>query len=964
MVKRNGPTRGLGKAPKKSLSKKQVRLQKKGELDLSNPHIPAELDEDIDDDLAFNSEDEEKYGAFFASKAEDGSKSKKKLKKKQASASSAVADSFDRLHAVKEDADGEAEMGFSDDSRDEIDLSEMLDSKEDKRAARTNRRSKREGRRSAPDSKLTKEEESILGPIEGLDTSNEALSAKQRKAAGLHELLQGAPETAAVHRLQEALKSRKNLLAEDVDDLTKERMTRAHTRDGLKSNLKKYSTVLKLQKETPHLKFPLHADDANPVPGTIGSLAAALSKNAAAEQRSASDKKGTPATESMASKMDTILRASGLGSIRAAEKSKDDAQKEHIAFDDGEPGEDGEDVDGNSGGMNQRIQVGYMAKLKSMLSYEIAKRKRLNKIKSKTYRRILRKEKERDQERRQKALELLNPEAARARLREKMEKLRAEERATQKHKNTSKWVKHAKKFSKFDSDTKDAIDEQHVLRQRLMAKMDEEADHEIAQVADDMSESSEEEMRVDELLVGKKDAKSILWQQEGEDDDDGQPMSAVQKSRKELMKMGFMQRGKERSEAELNHDLENLQKDIERYRNGEDLLHVPSGMLSKGQKKARAALEDEDEDLAEAEAAEDDAKELEGLNVQSKKKPAKKSSVDATASSVQTKGLGRKVVTESAAHKAQDVVLKKRGGISIASHADDGNVAEGVSTNGWNDDEELEETEWHEGDEEKKNPETLRTSHDELADDVDEFAGAREGRKKASKVSTTRVVIPVISSVSVEESSGTSRKRVREEAAVDVAVEQGATAEPSATAEDEAEGIQEYLITRAFAMDDVDDDFLKAKEAQVEAMMKPEDRNASLPGWGEWGGEDERLNQRHRDRVEAKALERKIAKTALMKARADAQLDNVIINHDVDLVPDRQTLHMVPRPFSNPTEFARSMRQPMGPEWNTPMSFKEGTQPRITTTQGVVIEPLDLTTQRKKAKTVRRKLAAKKSRGD
>ena len=67
------------------------------------------------------------------------------------------------------------------------------------------------------------------------------------------------------------------------------------------------------------------------------------------------------------------------------------------------------------------------------------------------------------------------------------------------------------------------------------------------------------------------------------------------------------------------------------------------------------------------------------------------------------------------------------------------------------------------------------------------------------------------------------------------------------------------------------------------------------------------------------------------------------------------TLHMVPRPFSNPQEFARSMRQPMGPEWTSALSFKEGVQPRVEVRQGQVVLPLDLSLRKQKTKTKRRK---------
>lgn len=48
----------------------------------------------------------------------------------------------------------------------------------------------------------------------------------------------------------------------------------------------------------------------------------------------------------------------------------------------------------------------------------------------------------------------------------------------------------------------------------------------------------------------------------------------------------------------------------------------------------------------------------------------------------------------------------------------------------------------------------------------------------------------------------------------------------------------------------------------------------------------------------------------------------------------------VPFPYSNKTEFERSIRQPIGEHWNTPSVYGKLTEPRIRTTPGAVIDPL------------------------
>ena len=811
------PTRDVKSAKKatdgmkRKMGGRKVRVQKKGELDLSNPIIPAELDEDIDDDLAFNSDDEAKFGAFFSS-----NKKPAKGQKSAKSGKAEIHDEFERLKTVDdgETGTGDDDYGFSDDSRDEFDLSEMLDSKEERKAKKDSRRGDKTKRRRVED-KLTNEAESILGP-----------TWDEGKTANVRELLKSTTSTAGKKRLESALQNNKNLLTEETDEYEDEKATRQQTRETVTSKLKKYGSLLRTHAEQPHLHFPLASKNVTAEPGSMGSVISGITAKL--------DKQ--PEADSLRSRMAKVLSAGGLANLSKTPKPVQDG---NIAFH-----EDGDNNDGDDDGEEEQpshITSNYMAKLKAMLSYEIAKRKRFNKIKSKTYRRILRKEKERDQERKQRALELLDPEAARERLQRKMDRMRAEERATQKHKNTSKWVRRSKKFAQFDTNVADAIHEQHSLHSKLMEKMDEDAAADWEQAAGDMSSSEEEDQRVDELLAGQKPATSILWGEEGQETEAQTP---TEKARKELLDMKFMKTARDRSEKQLREELQELEDDIKTYHD--------SGALAQKGKKA--------------------------------------TSKDNAAES------GKKSFAGS---KTAEPKLKSRRGLNAEDR------------------------------DEEENAEEEPNADDSTAGaDLSGFVGDRVRRvvKREPVVSTRVRVLPG------------SQKRAREEA------------QPALDDE-----MRDQLVARAFAQDDVDEDFLKLKSDQVESVMKPEDRNASLPGWGEWGGEDNRLGKRHKEKVDKMQLERRIKKQTLMKSRADAQLENVIINHDVDLVADRFTLHMVPRPFSNAQEFSRSHRQPLGPEWNTSLGFKEGNQPRITTVQGVAIEPLDLTNQKKKAKTTRRK---------
>ena len=87
-----------------------------------------------------------------------------------------------------------------------------------------------------------------------------------------------------------------------------------------------------------------------------------------------------------------------------------------------------------------QIRQAELAKMRSLMFFEEQKRIKISKIKRKTYRKLARKSKEGENELDLETLKTLDPEAAREKL-EEMERARAMERMTLKHKNSGKWAK-------------------------------------------------------------------------------------------------------------------------------------------------------------------------------------------------------------------------------------------------------------------------------------------------------------------------------------------------------------------------------------------------------------------------------------------------------------------------------------------------------------------------------------------
>lgn len=94
-----------------------------------------------------------------------------------------------------------------------------------------------------------------------------------------------------------------------------------------------------------------------------------------------------------------------------------------------------------------------MAKLRAHQSYKESKARRQNKIKSKKYHRIMKREKIKQQLKEFEELQKTNPEEALKRL-EEIEKARAEERFSLRHKGTGQWARNKQIRAKYDKEVR------------------------------------------------------------------------------------------------------------------------------------------------------------------------------------------------------------------------------------------------------------------------------------------------------------------------------------------------------------------------------------------------------------------------------------------------------------------------------------------------------------------------------
>lgn len=91
------------------------------------------------------------------------------------------------------------------------------------------------------------------------------------------------------------------------------------------------------------------------------------------------------------------------------------------------------------------------AKMRALQSYKEAKARRQNRIKSKKFHRIQRREKIKNQMKEFELLQKTNPEEALKKL-EEIEKVRADERASLRHRSTGKWARNKQVRAKYDKE--------------------------------------------------------------------------------------------------------------------------------------------------------------------------------------------------------------------------------------------------------------------------------------------------------------------------------------------------------------------------------------------------------------------------------------------------------------------------------------------------------------------------------
>ncbi|KAJ2723401.1 hypothetical protein GGI07_002676 [Coemansia sp. Benny D115] len=556
------------------------------------------------------------------------------------------------------------------------------------------------------------------------------------------------------------------------------------------------------------------------------------------------------------------------------------------------------------------------------------KAKRLAKIKSKAYRRILKKDKARAQD---KALEKIredDPEVY-AMLMEKRAQDRAEERITLRHKNTSKWSREMASRSHGDADRQQAIRDQLEQHEALKRKIhDVGSDEELSDVENgrqgannyDDSDSDANDGTFEDLRG--RALRNIEAEMDQEDND----AIADDAPHKALFSMKFMQNAAQRRREEAQRDaqmmrdeFESLQADVD-----EDGNALSISRAKKGGKKDTASSSD----MAPGRMSFGGGLKKRGNDAQQQQQQdGEVDGDDADSSTTLSKRVRLNEagqVSQVASGTGHRVRLAEPMTVSAASKNGE---ASDAASNPW----------------------------------LSEEAGASSGQRRSGKMNQ----ISKDSSKADKLSAHLRAKRSdmvveaggpEESVILDVTktlpLERPAAADDVDSDPEEQDGIrlqsirgkkkktnpnafaQRDLVEQAFAEDDIVDAEFAAEKAQIMEEDAPKTEDLTLPGWGSWGGTGLKAKK-------GKVV-KKIPGGVEKNKRTDSKLGKVIIDQRTLKSSYKYCSSNVPFPFYTPEQYEETLQVPLGKDWNTTKSHSKMIKPRILTKAGQIIAPMTI----------------------
>ncbi|KAL8774361.1 MAG: hypothetical protein Q9209_001112 [Squamulea sp. 1 TL-2023] len=664
--------------------------------------------------------------------------------------------------------------------------------------------------------------------------------------------------------------SKRNGIAKKLDvplpKRQQDRLDRKAAYEKSKETLDRWIDTVKHNRRVEHLSFPLQDPDTVNASGT-----------------STMDRHTNPLTE-LDMTIQNILQQSGLAPVNG--KTEEDRIQAS------------EELENNKMPLAEvQKRRAELRRSRDLLFREEIKAKRINKIKSKTYRRIHRKERERLVQKDKDALAAAGVENSESE-KEKNDRQRAEERMGAKHRE-SRWAKGIKESGRmaWDEDARGGVEDmatrEENLRRRILGK----------NIDDKGEESSDDEEDEEDEDGNDKGAESLQERLRGLDENREVPRAGVRSSTSALSSMKFMQNAAAAQKASNDEAIQQMQRELageetpseeEPEENAGRRLYGPNRTVPqptrsevREQRSEFEANIDSNDEAADFERPDDEVLQIivDGTNPQ--KPAAKTASLPITRQPREAKS----ALTPPSGAIEDNPWLSggkpKRGrkGQDSGAAAIISNELPSTSLSGGGNAQKAAKVARKVLSKPKQMLSAPRSAGDDDGGGGDDGDGASDG----------------------EEEEGEERNR-----------------RPFVLRNQE-------LVRRAFAGDDVVANFKKEKE---EAIQSEDEKviDKTLAGWGHWTGAGigKKAQRRNKKRVLSK-------QEGIPKAqRKDAKLDKVIINEKRVKKNTKYLASQLPHPFETRQQYERSLRLPVGPEWTTKETFQAATKPRVLMKQGII----------------------------
>lgn len=864
--------------------------------------IGDESDSDLDSDEAFGESDEERFEGFTFRGSSSNGPAKKKKKRPQSTSTEMDLDEGSGSEDEDEDSD------FGDEG---VDLATMLDESNDDFTQTENKHDDDSEEDDDEDDEDQDEDDESDNDDDDEGESDEDDATKLSKLQDLvASLNQDNPEKRIGGRTQDAhesqepsayglsasqklkisdllptitdpalRKSLKNLTAEKpskragipgkldapLPKRQQDRLDRAAATQEAKKTLDRWRDTVIQNRRAEFLQFPLADPNAIEAVGT---------------QKMMPIQQDKPANE-LESAIQNILEESGLSNKQKKGKEEDQLQQFEELQMNKIPIEEV---------MARRAEL---RKARELLFREEVKAKRVKKIKSKAYRRVHRKERERAEaaERDFLVAEGIEDEDDK----ERQDRRRAEERMGTKHKD-SKWSKAMKKSGRtvWDDDAREGLIDMarrnEELRRRIEGKDVYERESDDSDIS--MSEDDDDEDLDDDEAEKARLSKKI------------DKLGAKDGEKSKIGNMAFMLRAEASRKAQNDEDIERLRRDLaEEDGESEQEEETTVGRRTFGP-KAKDGASRQPKPTPRGELEENPASDEEDQR-----------EVDDEAEIVVDRPTNAKSAPQSRKPKSFLKSTEK------VIHDDD-------------EPKETEENAWLTGT--SKSKKRNKKQADEEVLDLSKPAPAppAASNKKAQAKETTKQAAKDTTASSTNGWTTVKLGDQQEEAEADTTEDNRVN--PMLSEKDK----QSLFHQRAFAGDDVAVDF----EAEKSAQVADEDDKVSstfLPGWGSWTGTGlSKAARKQNARAAHNPLHKKVTEGVKAANRKDAKLNNVIISEAQQRKGKKYLASQLPHQFEKREQYERSLRVPVGPEWTTKETFQRNTRPRVVVKQGI-IKPME-----------------------